>query len=111
LGNNSLVDWSTRGTVRPIYGTLSICFALVTIPFYMLSAIIMFALAISDMCTLLSNALAFGVFLIRRSRTWKILAVSYLYPSFIAFFTPPFFFNSDVHLLITNPGINEDKYE
>ncbi|GMT21513.1 hypothetical protein PFISCL1PPCAC_12810, partial [Pristionchus fissidentatus] len=76
LGANGFEDWSTRGTARPIYGILSLCFALITILFYTITAVaiwpmrrlshykIMLLLAISDIGTLLTNSLSFGVLLI-----------------------------------------------
>ncbi|GMS92625.1 hypothetical protein PENTCL1PPCAC_14800, partial [Pristionchus entomophagus] len=73
---NSTIDWSTRGTVRPVFGAFCLMFALVTIPLYILSARViwtmrrgsiykvMFVLAVADILTLFFNSFSFGIFLI-----------------------------------------------
>ncbi|KAF8372440.1 hypothetical protein PRIPAC_78869 [Pristionchus pacificus] len=111
MGGNSTIDWSTRGIVRPYFGMFSLLFSFITIPLYILSAQVMFVLAIADISTLFVNSFTFGIFLLKGSRTWKILFISFFYPFFLASFTPLFFFNSEYHLAMVTPGFNENRYE
>ncbi|GMR61154.1 hypothetical protein PMAYCL1PPCAC_31349 [Pristionchus mayeri] len=75
MGGNWTIDWSTKGIVRPYFGTYCLMFSLLTIPLYLLNAQIiwnlrsiatykiLFFLAISDIMALFLSSLVFGIFL------------------------------------------------
>ncbi|KAF8386114.1 hypothetical protein PRIPAC_75256 [Pristionchus pacificus] len=70
------IDWPTRGTVRPYFGSYCLLYSCITIPLYLMSAQviwtmrraatykILFLLAVSDIMALVVCSFFFGIFLI-----------------------------------------------